>query len=330
MKTYLFLILNLIVQITWAQKDGDIFNQTKIKDFDGLIDYVNQTEKWDSIYFNPNRFEYFPRVDVYGITYWSDGLKVKGFLIKPKAKGKYPCIIYNRGGSLEFGSLTHHVSSIGLGELAQLANEGYIIAASQYRGNGGGEGKEEYGGADVNDVLNLIPLLANTPEADTSKIGIFGWSRGGAMSFLTMKRTNKIKVAVVGGAATDYLAGAKEHRRLDRHWSSFVPGYKENRTAALRQRSVIHWVDQLPRDVPFLLLQGNLDWKVKPKYILNLALEFEKYLIPYRLMMYEKGGHSIREHYEEVFRQITNWFDRYLRKEEALPDVQYKVKRFIE
>jgi hypothetical protein len=33
-----------------------------------------------------------------------------------------------------------------------------VVVASQYRGNGGGEGHEEFGGAEVHDILNLIPL----------------------------------------------------------------------------------------------------------------------------------------------------------------------------
>ena len=41
-----------------------------------------------------------------------------------------------------------------------------MVVASQYRGNAGGEGKEEFGGKDVNDVLNLLPLLESLPKAD--------------------------------------------------------------------------------------------------------------------------------------------------------------------
>ncbi|MBX2874727.1 MAG: prolyl oligopeptidase family serine peptidase [Saprospiraceae bacterium] len=324
MKKYFAILLCCLAQLAYGQQDGDLISQTKIKDFQELLTYIRATEGRDSVYLKPERFHYFEEVDVFGITYWSDGLRIKGFMLQPKEEGIYPCIIYNRGGSLDYGTLTHHVSSIGLGELARLASAGYVIVASQYRGNGGGEGHEEYGGADIRDVLNLIPLLTHSTTADTSRIGMFGWSRGGAMTFQTLKRTNKIKVAAVGGAGTDYLAIAKNTPFLDKYWAEWVPGYAENRTATLQQRSVIHWVDQLPRNVPMLLLQGNLDWKVKANLVLELALEFERYLIPYRLVMFDKGKHAIKEHREEVFEQLTRWFNRYLRDRESLPDVHYK------
>lgn len=327
MKKNLAILFCCLTSLIYGQQDGDILNQIKINNFEELLAYIQNTEGRDSIHLDPERFHYFEHVDVFGITYWSDGLRVKGFMLQPKAEGIYPCIIYNRGGSLDYGTLTHYVSSIGLGELARLASAGYLIVASQYRGNGGGEGQEEYGGAEINDVLHLIPLLAHSAVADTSRIGVFGWSRGGAMTFQTLKRTNKIKVAAVGGAGTDYLAIAKNTPFLDKYWSEWVPGYAEDRITTLQQRSVIHWVDQLPRNVPVLLLHGNLDGKVKANLILELALEFEKYLIPYRLVMFDKGKHAIEEHREEVFEQLTSWFHRYLRDREPLPDVDYKYSR---
>jgi hypothetical protein len=42
-------------------------------------------------------------VDYYRIIYLSDGLKVVAYLAQPKDKGKYPCIISNRGGNRDFG-----------------------------------------------------------------------------------------------------------------------------------------------------------------------------------------------------------------------------------
>lgn len=324
MRTFFILILFLTTQFGFTQTNGEIFHKTKIENFEALLNYICTTENRDSVYLDESRFEYFTSVDVYGITYFSDGLKVKGFMLKPKIKGVYPCIIYNRGGSLDYGTLTHYVSSIGLGELARLAKAGYVIVASQYRGNGGGEGKEEYGGAEINDVLNLIPLLAKAPEADTSRLGIFGWSRGGAMTFQTLKRSNKFKVAAVGGPAVDYLAIAKNDPFIDQYWAEWVPGYKKDREATLKQRSVVNWADQLPRNVPILLVQGNLDWKAKAVNLLKLALEFEKYMIPYRLAMFDKGKHAIKEHRDEVFEQLINWFNRYLRDREALPEMERK------
>jgi len=103
------------------------------------------------------------------IRYLSDGLGVNGMLAVPGRPGKYPCIILNRGGNLEFAAWTHASFAELVGPLV---DAGYIVIASQYRGNAGGQGKEEFGGAEIDDVLNLIPLLNSIPQADTSRIGM--------------------------------------------------------------------------------------------------------------------------------------------------------------
>ena len=85
-------------------------------------------------------------VDIKVITYLSDGLKVKGYLAAPKNGSKLPCVIYNRGGNREFGALDDLRAARLLGHIASW---GYVAVGSQYRGNAGGEGMEEFGGKDV-------------------------------------------------------------------------------------------------------------------------------------------------------------------------------------
>ncbi len=297
-----------------AQNDGSIVEKVRIRDLNELIAYVGKTEGIDSVSYDPRRFEYFETVEVYGITYLSDGLKVKGFLLTPKKEDRYPAIIYNRGGSLNWGSLTHSRASVGLGELARLANEGYVIAASQYRGNGGGEGQEEYGGADINDVLNLIPLLGNESRADTSRLGMFGWSRGGMMSFMTLPRTKSIKAVVVGAPSTNLIRSLEHRPGLARNWSMIIPGFNsDDRIDALFQRSPVFHVDRLPDDVPILILQGGHDKGLLPDFTLRMALELNRFHIPFRFIKYEGGSHSLKEYKDEVFGEITHWFDKYLK-----------------
>lgn len=62
---------------------------------------------------------------------------------------------------------------------------------------------------------------------------------------------------------------------------------------------------------------------MKPQQSLRLALEFEKHRVPFRLVMFEGGDHGISEHRDEVSEQVINWFDRYLKHGEALPNVEY-------
>jgi len=117
------------------------------------------------------------------ITYLSDGLKINGYLAYPADKGKYPCIIWNRGGIGESGVIDVFNAR---GIYGQIASWGYCVFASHYRGNYGSEGSDEFGGNDVNDVINIIPAAEEVESANTGIWGIEGWSRGGMMTYLSL------------------------------------------------------------------------------------------------------------------------------------------------
>jgi len=73
-------------------------------------------------------------VNFYKIFYIFDEIKVTVFLATPKKEGKYPCVIFNRGGNREFGAI-NDIAMVRL--LGGPASWGYVVAASQYRGNAG-------------------------------------------------------------------------------------------------------------------------------------------------------------------------------------------------
>lgn len=118
-----------------------------------------------------------PRTECFRIEYSSDGLRVVGYLVRPRdlASRRYPVIIFNRGGFLDRGKIeSHH-----LVDFTRLSEEGFVVLASQYRGNDGGEGREEVGGADLDDVANLLATARLLPYADATNIFMYGVSRGG-------------------------------------------------------------------------------------------------------------------------------------------------------
>ena len=307
-----------------AQETKLLLRQKLISDlsetpiYSRLTKNVNGQTKWKE------NFNYLDSIEIYRITYLSDGLKVNGFMVKPKNKGKYPCVIYNRGGNRDFGSLKIAHAAIKLG---QIAKEGYVVIASQYRGNGGSEGQEEFGGKDVNDITILPEVLNEIEVADTNRIGMYGWSRGGMMTYIALTKSDKLKAIVVGGAVSDNFSAIKDRPEMETGvLSELIPNYADHKNAELEKRSAIKWVDKFPKDVPILILHGNSDWRVKPAQSLNLALEFEKHRIPYRLIMFEGGDHGISEHKDEVNQQVLKWFDKYLKNDEQLPNMDYHGK----
>ncbi len=258
-------------------------------------------------------------VNFSGITYLSDGLKVKGYVAVPKEKGIYPCIIYNRGGNRNLGALDDYELGIIMG---QIASWGYVVVGSQYRGNMGGEGKEEFGGSDVNDVLNLIPLLFQISKADTSRIGMYGWSRGGMMTYLALTKTTKMKAAVVGSGVADIFRIVNKRPDIDSVLAQLVPGYYLNRDSVFKNRSAIYWADKLCKTTPLLLLTGSADWRVTPDEQLEMVNKLYQYKHPLRFVLYEGGQHSLVEHFNEKNHAARNFLDNYVRDKKSWPSLE--------
>jgi len=264
-------------------------------------------------------YQYLNEVKIEKITYLSNGLKVIGYLAQPKKKGTYECVIYNRGGNKEFGKLNEYKAVF---ILARIASWNYIVAASQYRGNDGSEGKEEFGGKDVNDILNLIPLFDNLENANPKKMGLYGWSRGGMMTYLTLTKTNLFKAAVVGGAVSD-LRLTMETRKdtFETVYIENIPHYLKNRADALNKRSAVHQVENISKTTPILMLHGTGDWRVVPEQSINLSLLFIKHKIPHRLVLFEGGNHGLSEFTNEVDIMAKKWLDDYLKNDKPLPNL---------
>ena len=131
-------------------------------------------------------------IRIFRIHYKSQDHEVSGFILEPKNDNKkLPCIIWNRGGSGDFGSIKYGNLFY---SMANFAIKGYIVIASNYSGSTGSEGKDEFGGKDIYDVLNLYKILKGYSRADISRIGMYGWSRGGLMTYLALSKVNNRSV----------------------------------------------------------------------------------------------------------------------------------------
>ncbi len=249
------------------------------------------------------------------ILYKSNGHNVVGFIVRPKATGVYPCIISNRGGTGEFGAIK-------LGQvfwsLARMAQWGYFVIASQYSGNAGGEGYDEFGGADLDDVLNLQKIILESPTADASKIGMFGASRGGMMTYMSLAKVKWIKAAVTVAGVSNLPRNAKLRSEMKENFKERFGGS----AAELKKRSAIFWPEKFSRKVPILLMHGTADWRVSPLDSLDLANAFYKHQVPHRLVMFEGADHSLNEFRDERETMTKQWFDRYLKADGPLPKLK--------
>ena len=245
------------------------------------------------------------------ITYLSDNLKVKGYVAYPKDSSRnYPCIIWNRGGIGNAGAIDSFNAK---GIFGQLASWGYVVFASQYRGNDGGEGADGFGGDDLNDVLNLTPLAEEFPQADSDIWGIEGWSRGGMMTYLTLTRSNIFKAAVVTGGIANLRCNADESKFMKRLYQVTMGKYGSGEfQGKCDSRSIINSAHNLSSNTPILIMHGTHDKRVLPHDSLDLSYKLLENNIPCRLIMFEGGDHFLKSHRKEVDKLRRMWFKKYL------------------
>lgn len=235
-------------------------------------------------------------------------MEVVGHIFKPieTSEKKFPVIIYNRGGNREFSKNT----PFDMVEFYDFLKAGFVVIASQYRGNDGGEGQEEFGGADVNDVLNLVPLAASLGYADMSNIFMYGLSRGAMMTLLAIKEKAPIQAAAVIGVSSDLEAESERRPELQRMESELIPGFDDDPESAYYQRSAANWAHLI--DVPLLILHGADDWRVDASQALALARELQDANNDdFELIIYPNDDHTLTLNREDKTRRIVSWFERH-------------------
>lgn len=246
-------------------------------------------------------------LDFYKIDYLSDGRIVKGYLVEPKEGNDLPCIIYNRGGSKDFGKIEERQLFF---LIAKIASWGYTVITSQYSGVDGGEGKDECGGMDVDDMLNLKNILDQYDRVDSTKIGMFGASRGGMMTYIALKQVDWLKAAVIRAGSSNEIRGYELRPSVKEFRSDM---YDVNSDEENIKRSGLFWVDKMTKKTPLLLVHGTGDEQVSPLDALEMGVELYKNNIPFELHVYQDDDHKMTKNSQEVMEKTQKWFDKYVK-----------------
>jgi dipeptidyl aminopeptidase/acylaminoacyl peptidase len=244
------------------------------------------------------------------LKYFSDGLKVTAYLYRPKRIDgqKLPTIIFNRGSAVR-GDIAPEVIS----SFHRLASEGFLVLAPLLRQSDGGEGRDELGGADMDDLMNIIPLAKSLGFADMNNLFMYGESRGGMMTYIAIKRKFPVNAAAVVGAFTDLqlLVDAHPKEYSPAFFYRLWPEYETRKSELFEARSAIRWLDQL--SVPLLIMHGGADWSVSPAHSLNLAQQLQKLGRVYELIVYAEDGHILQHNQVDRDRRATSWFGRFMK-----------------
>jgi len=266
--------------------------------------------------------------DIRDIRYWSDGLIIRGMLIRPKNPGpqKWPAIIFNRGGTGDYGRIGNYGvpckqendSCIYLVDLLMLAERGFVVIASDYRFHGPTGKRDEWGGQEVNDVLNLVSALNRMDFVDPARLYMLGQSRGGTMTYIALRRGAPVRAAAVIAGPTLLSADTRTFIHGDwflkgNEWFDGAPkvwpGYESRADEYYRERSAALWPEQIT--VPVLILHSRTDRLVPVTQALRMAEAMQSHDKVYSLVIYDSDGHALPKHAEDRTARIADWFDEY-------------------
>jgi dipeptidyl aminopeptidase/acylaminoacyl peptidase len=326
-RVYLYItVLTLVILQVSAQSrlDGEILSSKPwpaLPAFESLDDFSRK---------------YFPKAvydeartqndfDILDITYASDGIPVRGTLVRPKNPGdrKWPAILFARGGTGDYGRITltsddassctqERTPCLTVVDLYLLAKAGFVVIASDYRFHGATAKRDEWGGVDVNDLLNLVPALRSIDFVDLTWLYMLGVSRGGTMTYLALKRGAPVRaVAVIAGPSDlegfgrfrpEFVNGDETYDG----WAKVWPDYASRATEYYRERSAVQWADKLT--VPILILHSRQDRLVPVDQAIRMAAALQAAGRTYALHVYANDGHSLPANRTDRNRQIVEWF----------------------
>ncbi len=243
------------------------------------------------------------------IIYNSDGLQVNGITCFPAKIDlkKHPILIYNRGGTRDYGRLT--VRTV-LRAMLPFARTGYLVYASNYRGNDGGQGADEFGGDDLNDIFNLLEIAKQNPAWDGKNIFMLGHSRGGMMTYLSLRKDKTFNAAISIAGLSDLIEWKVERPLIEEQvYKTTIPNYLNSPDDAILNRSAVCWAEEI--STPLLLLHGTADEAVSLGHSTRLAEKLAALGKIHELVIYEGGNHALLRHWDEVIAKCLSWFGSY-------------------
>lgn len=264
---------------------------------------------------------YFPFLDrkpqiEFGVLPAEGGETLNYRLIKPwnfDPGRKYPVLVFVYGGPH-----AQLVTKTWPGRralwLEVFANLGYLVFTVDNRGSfNRGKAFEDpiyrrMGKIEVEDQVRGVAYLKTLGYADTSRVGVFGWSYGGFMALMSMMTAPDVfHVGVAVAPVVDW-------RLYDTHYTErYLGDPGKDNAQGYEASSPISHVGGLRG--PLLLIHGLADNNVLPQNSTALAQALQDRDIPFEMMFYPSKRHGIRgnETRRHLFKQVIRFLERNLK-----------------
>src|SRR5436190_2420878 len=244
-----------------------------------------------------------------------DGTEVEGLLTRPvgyQSGTKIPLLLNPHGGPT--GASTNNFS----GTVQVLAANGFAVLQPNFRGSTGKglaftqANKNSWGKGDYEDCMSGVDAMIAAGIADPDRLGAFGWSYGGYMTFWILTQTDRFKAISPGAGLTNIYSMYSQtdiHRYLNWFYTDKAPWENQD---LYWDRSPMKYVNNVK--TPTMIMHGQVDTRVP----IAQAQEFYQALVerkvPVEFVVYPRENHGFTEprHQMDRVRRYVKFFAKYL------------------
>jgi len=244
-----------------------------------------------------------------------DGTEVEGVLTKPvgyTAGTKAPFLLNPHGGptGASLNSFT--------GTVQVLAANGFAVLQPNFRGSTGkglafaAANKNNWGKGDYEDCMTGVDAMIAAGIADPDRLGAFGWSYGGYMTFWILTQTDRFK-AVSPGAGLSNIYSMYSQNDIQRYLRWFYSDKAPwDATDLYWDRSPMKYVKNVK--TPTMIMHGQVDTRVPIAQAQEFYMALKEMKVPVEFVVYPRENHGFTEprHQMDRVRRYVKFFAKYL------------------
>jgi dipeptidyl aminopeptidase/acylaminoacyl peptidase len=270
----------------------------------------------------------FPKPGVDTVTWRSrdDQFGVEGLLIRPPGAvegRRYPLLVFLEGGpsSVRAGFQLDDPAAY---PLIAFATQGYLVFAPGSRGRPGSGAAyrqtmpehSDFLPGPYEDVMAGVDHLIRSGMVDSARMGVMGFSYGGALSAYTITRTNRFRAASINEGPANFLryavtvAGQHDRVTILHDQAGFGSPWHPDSLRTLMDQSGIFQMDRVRTPT---LLEFGVASLAEPDGIEMFGV-LQRFRVPSALVVYPRTGHGIEEPVlrEDSYQRNIAWFDHWV------------------
>jgi len=243
-----------------------------------------------------------------------DGTPVNGFLVRPAGQApgeRAPAVLQVHGGPVS------QFENDFMFYWQLLAANGYAVVAMNPRGSSGRGQKyalaiwADWGNKDAKDVLAGVDYAVKAGVADSTRLGVGGWSYGGILTNYLIAQDARFKAATSGASISNVLAGYGTDMYIREYQAELGPPWKNPGTWIRLSFPFLH-ADRIR--TPTLFLCGDQDFNVPLLNSEQMYQALRSLGVPTKLVIYPGQHHGLSKpsYQRHRLEQYLAWYGKYI------------------